>query len=115
MKASDFVIDVIEDPYRALLARSLYDANTMQLALPIFSDWITGTSENELIRRLDEYIPAGTKTVSKHAANYVGGDEYKKKLSMNHVKLIAQYPAFAEPFSNWVQRRIAASISDYPF
>ena len=115
LKASDFGIDVVEDPYRTLLARSLYDAKIMQLALPIFSDWITGTSENELIKRLDEYIPVGTKTVSKHAANYIGGDEYKKKLSLNHVKLMAQYPVFADPFSKWVQRRIAASIGDYPF
>ena len=115
LKASDYGVDVVEDPYRTLLARSLYDAKIMQLALPIFSDWITGTSENELLRRLDEYIPAGTKTASKHPANYIGGDEYKKKLSLNHVKLMAQYPAFAEPFSKWVQRRIAVSIADYPF
>lgn len=115
LKASDFGVDVVEDPYRTLLARSLYDVKIMQLALPIFADWITNTSENELLRRLDEYIPADTKIASKHAANYIGGDEYKKKLSLNHVNLMAQYPVFAEPFSKWVQRRIATSIADYPF
>lgn len=115
LMASDFGVDAVEDPYRKLLARALYDAKIMKIALPVFSDWIARTSENELVRRLDAYIPVVTKTASKHPANYIGGDEYKKKLSSDHVQLMAQYPVFAKPFSEWVQRRIAASIGDYPF
>lgn len=115
LKASDFGIETIEDPYRTLLARALYDTKIMQAALPVLCDWIVRTSDTELIKRLDEYIPAAAKAAPKYPANYIGGDEYKKKLSMNHIKLIAQYPVFAEPFCLWIQRRLAYSITNFPF
>ena len=115
LKAPDYGIDVVEDPYRRLLVRALFDAKTMQVALPIFSDWITNTSEEELMKRLDEHIPLRKKSAAGHSAILIGGDEYKKKLSLNHVELMSYYPAFAKPFSKWVQRRVAASVTDFPF
>lgn len=112
LKAADYGIAAVEDPYRTLLVRALFDAKIMRLALPILCDWIQRTSGSELTQRLDAYIPVAVK---RYAANYIGGNDYKRKLSLDHVEAMAQYPVFSKPFCEWVQRRFSGSGTDFPF
>lgn len=111
LKASDFGISTVDDPYRILIARALHDVKIMRQALNVLCDWLEHAQENELTSRLDAYMTDITKAVPRCTANTM---EHKRTISLEQVKLIAQYPAFARPFCKWVQARLAASISDRP-